>query len=72
MVRVLSLGGRLSLLATCAAEGRQLFGWRPAPSGIRVFGCDELTEALTKRNLTNIRQRVIGRAQFVAGRKEKR
>lgn len=68
MIRVLAPGGRLGLLATCATAGRRRTR-RQAPKGIRVFGRDELTDALAARGLVDVQQRVIGRGQFVAARR---
>lgn len=71
MVRVLTPGGRLALLTSCRLR------WTPGvvgslagrPSGIRVFGQDEVTGALADRGLESIHQRVGGVAQFVGARK---
>jgi ubiquinone/menaquinone biosynthesis C-methylase UbiE len=62
MVRVLTPGGRLALVATCALM--QTRSWRRA--GIHAFKRDELTGVLNERGLTEIEQRVMGRGQFVA------
>ncbi len=72
IVRVLAPGGRVALLASCSRG--------PLPtgavdsvvrsiSGVRVFDRDELTEALEADGVEEIEQRVVGFAQFVAGRK---
>jgi len=41
-------------------------------TGVRVFGRDELTSALTARGLIDVQQRVSGMGQFVAARKATR
>ena len=38
-------------------------------TGVRVFGRDELTRALTARGLIDVRQRVSGLAQLAAAHK---
>ncbi len=72
IVRVLAPGGRVALLSSCNR------GPLPAAitsacvksvTGVRIFGRDELTRALTARGLTDVRQRVSGLAQFVTARK---
>jgi SAM-dependent methyltransferase len=72
IVRVLAPGGKLALMSSCNRG--------PVPtstanavvrglSGVRVFGRDELTQALEAKGMTEIEQRIIGLAQFVSGRK---
>jgi len=72
IARVLAPGGRVALLSSCNR------GPLPASvantivrglSGVRVFGRDELTEALVESGLVDIQQRVAGLAQFVSGRR---
>jgi len=72
IVRVLSPGGRVALLASCNR------GLLPAPatnavvrglSGVRVFARDELTGALVENGLIDVDQRVSGLAQFVSAHK---
>lgn len=72
IARVLVPGGRVALLSSCNR------GLLPASvtspvvkglAGVRVFGRDELTRALTARGLIDVQQRVSGVAQFVAARK---
>ncbi len=71
IVRVLVPGGRLALLTSVH---RGPLPVRPsatvvrALSGVRIFGRDELTAALSERGATAVRRRVSGLAQFVAGR----
>jgi ubiquinone/menaquinone biosynthesis C-methylase UbiE len=72
IVRVLAPGGRLALLASCnrgllpaGAASAVVHGL----SGVRVFGREELTAALTKDGMVEVDQRVAGLAQFISGRK---
>lgn len=69
LVRVLAPGGRVALLTSCSR------GPVPASlsnavvrglSGVRVFGRNDLTGALTEAGLVGVEQRVIGVAQFVS------
>jgi ubiquinone/menaquinone biosynthesis C-methylase UbiE len=72
MVRVLAPGGRVALLSSVnrglvpAQVSNALV--RPL-SGIRVFGRDELTRALSRKRMTRVAQRVSGLGQFVSARK---
>jgi ubiquinone/menaquinone biosynthesis C-methylase UbiE len=72
IVRVLAPGGRVAILTSCS---RGLLPARPTNaivrglSGVRVFGRDELTRALSEAGLTEIEQRVAGLAQFVSANK---
>ena len=72
MVRVLRPGGRIALLSSVNR------GLAPASltnavirpfTGIRMFGRDELTRALSRRRMTRVAQRVSGLGQFVSARK---
>ena len=68
MVRVLAPGGRLGLIATWNRKG-------PGPTtkkGVRVFGREELIDALVDRGLIEVEQRVWGWGQFVSARKPRR
>ena len=72
MVRVLAPGGRLALLTSCS-RGR-LPAWLASAAtrslaGVRMFGREEITDALRKRGLIDIEQQVRGLAQFVAASK---
>jgi SAM-dependent methyltransferase len=69
IVRVLAPGGRVALMTSLSR------GPMPAPAqnalirratGVRVFGRDELTDALCDRGLRIGEQRVAGLAQFVS------
>jgi len=72
IVRVLAPGGRLALMSSCNRG--------PVPvstanavvhgvSGVRVFGREELTDALEGLGATEVEQRVSGLAQFVSAAK---
>jgi SAM-dependent methyltransferase len=72
IARVLSPGGRVALLASCnrgawpaSATNAVVHGL----SGVRIFGREELTGALSEAGLADVEQRVAGLAQFVSGRK---
>jgi SAM-dependent methyltransferase len=71
MRRVLTPGGRVALFTTCQGRSaplrtfESLIGNR---SGMRMFDEDEVTSALERRGFTDIRQRIAGFTQFVAGR----
>jgi SAM-dependent methyltransferase len=71
IVRVLAPGGRVALLSSVAR------GPVPAAAtdavvrrltGVRIFGRDELTDALRSHGLVDVRRRIAGLAQFVSGR----
>ena len=71
ITNVLRDGGRLALMTSCQRGGSvpltaatQVAG---RVSGLRVFGRDEITQALAARGFTGIRQRVSGAVQFVGG-----
>jgi ubiquinone/menaquinone biosynthesis C-methylase UbiE len=72
IVRVLKPGGRVALLASVNR------GVLPAAvsnaavrtmAGVRVFGRNDLTDALRERGMERVAQRVRGLAQFVSARK---
>jgi SAM-dependent methyltransferase len=64
MVRVLAPGGRLAILASCAAEGRP----RRTLGGATIFSREDLTGALRERGLGDIEQQIIRRGQLVSAR----
>jgi SAM-dependent methyltransferase len=72
MVRVLAPGGRIALLSSVnrgllpASATNAVM--RPL-SGIRIFGRDEITRALSRRRMGRVAQRVSGLGQFVSARK---
>jgi SAM-dependent methyltransferase len=72
IARVLAPGGRVALLSSVNR------GLLPAAisntvvrglTGVRIFGRDELTDALAGHGLVEVRQRVAGFAQFVSARR---
>jgi SAM-dependent methyltransferase len=72
IVRVLAPGGRVALLASCARgplEPGPARSLARALTGIRLFGRDELTGALSERGLTGVARRIAGLGQFVSARK---
>jgi SAM-dependent methyltransferase len=71
MARVLTPGGRIAIFTSCrlsSAVGRTVEEAVAARSGIRLFGADELVDALRERGFDEVRQRVAGVTQFVGGR----
>jgi SAM-dependent methyltransferase len=71
MRRVLAPGGRIALFTSShgrTAPLRALETAVAAPAGIRMFGQEELTDALRFRGFTDVRQRLSGLTQFVGGR----
>jgi SAM-dependent methyltransferase len=72
IVRVLAPGGRVALLSSCnrgPVPARRTSAVLRGLSGVRLFGREELTQALGEGGLTEIGQRVVGLAQFVSARK---
>jgi ubiquinone/menaquinone biosynthesis C-methylase UbiE len=72
ITRVLAPGGRVALLSSCnrgplPARGTDALVRRL--TGVRIFARDELTGALRARGLKDVRQRVLGVAQFISARK---
>jgi len=72
IARVVAPGGRVALLSSV---GRGLV---PAAAtdavvrrltGVRIFGRDELTDALRAHGLVDVRRRIAGLAQFVSARR---
>ncbi|HEU4974643.1 MAG TPA: methyltransferase domain-containing protein [Baekduia sp.] len=71
MTRVLTPGGRIAILTSCrlrSAPGRAVNELAGARSGMRVFGPDEIVDALRARGFAEVRQQIAGVAQFVGGR----
>jgi hypothetical protein len=63
IARVLAPGGRVALLSSCNRGSVPTAITSPlvkSLTGVRVFGRDELTRALTARGLIDVRQRVSG------------
>ena len=72
IIRVLAPGGRVALLASCNRGPVPAALTSPLVkrlTGVRVFGHDELTGALSARGLIDLWQHVAGVAQFVGARK---
>jgi SAM-dependent methyltransferase len=72
IARVLAPGGRVALLSSVnrglvpvAVSDAVVRGL----TGVRIFGRDELTDALAGHGLVEVRQRVAGFAQFVSARR---
>jgi SAM-dependent methyltransferase len=71
MARVLTPGGRIALFTSCrlsSVVGRTVEELAVARSGVRLFGPDELVDALRERGFADVRQRIAGVTQFVGGR----
>jgi len=71
MTRVLTPGGRIAIFTSCrlrSAPGRAVNEVAGARSGMRIFGRDEIVEALEERGFADVRRRVAGLTQFVGGR----
>ncbi len=68
IARVLAPGGRVAILTSCHRGLMPVRLVRPvvrALSGVRMFGRDEVTDALRARGLRGERRRVAGLGQFV-------
>jgi SAM-dependent methyltransferase len=71
MTRVLTPGGRIAILTSArlqSAAGRTVNDLAGARSGMRIFGPDEIVDALTDRGFADVSQRIAGLTQFVGGR----
>ena len=71
MTRVLAPGGRIALMTSVQRQLGPRGPLKPLSerlSGMRVFGQDEIVEALAQRGFGEIHQRVSGLVQFVGGR----
>jgi ubiquinone/menaquinone biosynthesis C-methylase UbiE len=71
MRRVLTPGGRIAIFTSCRSRSRPLGTFESvltARSGLRMFGQDEVVEALRARGFHEVSQRVSGLTQFVGGR----
>jgi SAM-dependent methyltransferase len=71
MARVLAPGGRIALMTSVQRQLGPRGPIKPLTerlSGIRVFGQEELVEALQERGFDDIHQRLSGLVQFVGGR----
>jgi SAM-dependent methyltransferase len=67
MSRVISPGGRLLVLTTLNPKSKDSLLSRTP--GLRIFGRDELTDALEDCGLVEVQQCVTGREQFVSAHK---
>jgi SAM-dependent methyltransferase len=71
MTRVLTPGGRIAILTSCrlqSAPARVVEELAATRSGMRIFGQDEIVDALRERGYAEVRQRIAGLTQFVGGR----
>ena len=72
IARVLAPGGRVALLSS-VGRGPLPGGFTDALvrplTGVRIFGRDDLTEALRSHGLVDVRRRLSGLAQFVSARR---
>jgi SAM-dependent methyltransferase len=71
MARVLTPGGRIAIFTSCQSRSRPLRAAESAltaRSGLRMFGQDEVVDALRERGFGDVRQRISGVTQFVGGR----
>ncbi len=71
MRRALTPGGRIAIFTTCRSRSRPLGALESvltARTGLRMFGQDEVVEALRERGFDEVSQRVSGLTQFVGGR----
>ena len=73
MTRVLTPGGRIALMTSVQRQLAPRGPMKPLTerlSGMRVFGQDEIVEALQQRGFVDVHQRLSGLVQFVGGRLE--
>jgi ubiquinone/menaquinone biosynthesis C-methylase UbiE len=71
MTRVLTPGGRIAIFTSCRSRSGPFGAVESAltaRSGLRMFGEDEIVEALRERGFDQISQRLTGLTQFVGGR----
>ena len=71
MTRVLTPGGRIALMTSVQRQLGPRGPLKPISerlSGMRVFGQEEIVEALQRRGFTDVHQRLSGLVQFVGGR----
>ena len=71
MRRTLKRGGRIAVFTTCGSRSRPLRlleSLAEQRSGMRMFGPDEIVEALRARGFKDIRQQSAGFTQFVGAR----
>jgi SAM-dependent methyltransferase len=71
MTRVLTPGGRIAILTSCrlrSAPARVVEEAAGGRTGMRIFGPDEIVDALRALGYAQVRQRIAGLTQFVGGR----
>jgi ubiquinone/menaquinone biosynthesis C-methylase UbiE len=71
MTRVLTPGGRIALMTSVQRQLGPRGPFKPLTerlSGMRVFGQQEIVDALSERGFDDIHQRLSGLVQFVGGR----
>lgn len=71
MTRVLAPGGRIALMTSVQRQLAPRGPLKPLAeriSGMRVFGQEEIIEALAQRGFDELHQRLSGLVQFVGGR----
>ena len=71
MFRVLAPGGRIALMTSVQRQLGPRGPLKPVTerlSGIRVFGQQEIVDALRERGFEDLHQRLSGLVQFVGGR----
>jgi len=71
MTRVLAPGGRIALMTSVQRQLGPRGPLKPVTerlSGIRVFGQQEIVDALRERGFEDLHQRLSGLVQFVGGR----
>jgi ubiquinone/menaquinone biosynthesis C-methylase UbiE len=71
MRRTLTPGGRIAIFTSCRSRTPALGAVETAltaRSGLRMFGQDEVVEALRERGFEQVNQRISGLTQFVGGR----
>jgi ubiquinone/menaquinone biosynthesis C-methylase UbiE len=71
MTRTLTPGGRIAIFTSCRSRTPALAAVETAltaRSGLRMFGQDEVVEALRERGFEHVSQRISGLTQFVGGR----
>jgi SAM-dependent methyltransferase len=71
MARVLAPGGRIALMTSVQRQLGPRVPLKPVTerlSGIRVFGQQEIIDALRERGFEDLHQRLSGLVQFVGGR----
>jgi SAM-dependent methyltransferase len=72
MARVLTPGGRVAIFTSAGPRTRPLrmaAGLVGAGGGMRMFGPDEVVDALRRRGFRDVRRRATGLTQFVGGRR---